>query len=192
LNIIKYDKSDVIINQITDDYYKTLRNLCNDPETSKTDKYYYQQAETGGNFACAYYKTNSSIKKYIAHSGFNNKDKFKYLNIFKSKYTIGFRPELIDRENIFKTKTYNEKCNSASEKWNRWDDTESKILEQIAFEQSEKFTETIILWTQRYPCPSCRCVIIDFEKKYGINIKVYYETRYFTNPCDKGDACDDY
>ncbi|MGN7396648.1 deaminase domain-containing protein [Peribacillus frigoritolerans] len=111
------------------------------------------------------------------------------LEIFKDKYTIGYRPELKGRTNAFITKVYNEVCSEHSEKWNRWDDRESKILEQIAFEQKEEFKHNIVLWTKRYPCPSCRCVIIEFEKKYRVNVNVYYE--YNNNPCDKGGVCDD-
>ncbi|WP_044339363.1 deaminase domain-containing protein [Rossellomorea aquimaris] len=191
MNVQEYNQNDLVINEIINEYNLRLQKLSEDQNINEDDRFNYARAINGGNFACAYYITNNEAKKYIAHSGFNRKDKFKYLDIFKDKYIIGYRPELIGRTNAFKTKVLNDICSESSENWNRWDDTESKILEQISFENTEEFNHSIILWTKRYPCPSCRCVIIEFEKKYNVDITVYYEKRYNNNPCDKGGGCDD-
>ncbi|PGC09940.1 hypothetical protein COL99_24430 [Bacillus toyonensis] len=191
MDVKKYNGSDSVINEMIDDYNTRLQKLSQDPTISETDKYQYAHAKDGGNFACAYYKINNEAKMYIAHSGFNNENKFKYLEIFKDKYTLGYRPKLIGRTNTFRTITLNNICSEDSEKWDRWDDTESKILEQIAFEVKEEFQHDIVLWTKRYPCPSCRCVIIEFEKKYKVNVTVYYKNRHENNPCDKGGGCND-
>ncbi|MGN7396649.1 hypothetical protein [Peribacillus frigoritolerans] len=77
MNILKYNKSDPIINHITNDYYKRLQDLCDDPTINEDDRFNYEAAKDGGNFACAYFKDNNDNKMYIAHSGFNNKNKFK-------------------------------------------------------------------------------------------------------------------
>ncbi|MBK5502236.1 deaminase domain-containing protein [Peribacillus sp. TH14] len=155
MEINQYDNNDKIINDIIDDYNKRLLDLIENPDIQNKDKYYYEIAKKAGNFACAYYyETSGSVRKYIAYSGFNHSKKFKYLKFFEDKYTIGYRPELIGRKNIFNTKTYDNDCTKHSEKWDRWDDSESKILEQVAFENNKVFKNNIVLWTRRYPCPS--------------------------------------
>lgn len=56
--------------------------------------------------------------------------------------------------------------------YDRCVDTEAKLLEQIRFlADTFKPTEGIVnLFTELYPCASCKNVIDQFEKRYNGNI----------------------
>ncbi|MEK4851981.1 deaminase domain-containing protein [Paenibacillus sp. FSL H7-0756] len=180
-----------------------LQNMINDTNTNlegliststSPNRANYRQIKKGGNIALAYFhdvKLNA-IRRFIAHSSFNDKQYFHLIqNIHGPTYTACFRPSLVNRTNQFQTSIYNSRCDQLSTAWQRWDDSESKILEEI-YHANTSYTvqnNEIFLWTKLYPCPSCRCVIENFEKALGYTVKVYYNNRDLNNPCDKGDGC---
>ncbi|MED3981274.1 deaminase domain-containing protein [Priestia megaterium] len=194
MNIKEYLINDSIIDAIIKDYEDTLGPLTKDKKISSKKRYNYNWALKGGNFACAYYTINNEAKKYIAHSAFNKPNELGLLNMFEDRYIIGYRPDLIERQNNFITQILDEECSDYSLKYSRSNDTESKIFEQIAHEFKinniqKDVIKDITIWTRRYPCPSCRCVIKSFEEKYNINVTIYYERKEDNNPCDEGVGC---
>lgn len=123
-----------------------------------------------GNYGVALYQVNNMEGILFAHS---------QVSIVTDSLAQSKEFVPIKEEKKFETLSVNRKQEINGENsFDREVDTESKLLEEIAFriEHEKKPEGTVMLYTDRYPCISCEFVIKEFKEMFSeINICVYYK-----------------
>lgn len=126
-----------------------------------------------GNIGYATLLADRVQRTYLAFSGIQTAKDRLTLDL----ECVYLRP---DRERWFRTLIVDNRNRISALQFDRKYDTESKIFEEIArdLEQDSNAAGSIYVYTERYPCPSCRSVIDHFQTMYGqVEIYVYYAKR---------------
>lgn len=120
-----------------------------------------------------------SKNEYFSHSKIQSLKDISN-KMYENIKDISVKPDIqefatlsVDRNDVVGTETA----------WNRNSDTESKIMEEIniRLEKNINAKGTINLFTEMYPCASCKYVIDQFREKYkNIEVNVIYKTIYKT------------
>ncbi|CAH0281705.1 hypothetical protein SRABI80_03733 [Peribacillus frigoritolerans] len=181
------------INEMIGFCNKRLDELYNNYIDNVHERTQYLKIKKQGNLALAilYLHDKGIKKKYIAHSKFNHKDSMHYISEVSDNFVPAHYFELLSREQEYPTKVLDRRCNQNSKIWDRNVDTESKIIEQVQSEYPRDTKGKLFIWTKRYPCPSCKCVIEDFKQDFKyIEIVILFSERDLSNPCESGEGCD--
>ncbi|KUP25785.1 deaminase domain-containing protein [Paenibacillus sp. DMB5] len=119
-----------------------------------------------GNIAIAYYEIDGKNGYLYSHSQVN------YLTHPIAEYNLFV---LVKDNRKFSTLIV-DSDGTIGEGFNRFTDSEAKILEEIASTFSNGSSGSIELFTDNQTCSSCEYVIEQFEEMYpNIHINVYYE-----------------
>ncbi|HDR6309461.1 TPA: hypothetical protein QCU60_001283 [Bacillus cereus] len=138
----------------------------------KTERKVYNK----GNVAVAQFIFNDFIQTLYSHSQIDYPTD-PYLHYAKEDNLFASSCAILRKDKIFTTLELSSKDSLLP--YDRCVDTEAKLLEQIRFlADTFKPAEGIVnLFTELYPCTSCKNVIDQFEKRYNGNItlNVFYE-----------------
>lgn len=152
--------------------YNIQTTLSSIHNLRKTERKVYNK----GNVAVAQFIFNDFIQTLYSHSQIDYPTD-PYLHYAKEDNLFASSCAILRKDKIFTTLELSSKDSLLP--YDRCVDTEAKLLEQIRFlADTFKPAEGIVnLFTELYPCTSCKNVIDQFEKRYNGNItlNVFHE-----------------
>ena len=129
-----------------------------------------------GNVAAAIYKVNQHDGILYAHSQINYPTDPYIVHSSKGNY-YAEHCAILRNDKVFTTGYLPSKNEPIP--YDRMVDTEAKLLEEIRYlaDQEKNPRGEIYLFTEFYPCDSCKDVIKEFQKRYNgnITVNVYFE-----------------